>query len=509
MRVITSAVGVLVVTVMPVLAATPAHAADNVICVNLSGAECDTTAGSIAAALSTAHANGLADTVLLGPGTYSQGPLMLNGNAEGLTLQGSGQENTVLTMPENAASQAYLSADDATVRHLTVRMQSSGSLGDIGIQAFDAAIVEGVTINGIGNPQGTSTSDATGVLLADAELRDSFIQMPFGEGSRGVVSDGGGNTITSSILRADMSVTHSGPGVVTISQAYLYAHEIGAVLDSGTMNVSNTFIELDGNGTGLSAANFNASSSSKTLNADHVTIAGGGPTSQGVLAYAANPNTVQSSVVTLTNSIIWGPTKSLVTHADNNGVHGSPSVARIEVSHTDYDTETTSTTLGTHGDGGVEPGGGNLDVDPMFVDGANSNVRLAPGSPVIDKGNPAAGGPSVDFLGAPRVVDGDGDGTAVRDMGAFEFAPESALPDTTITKKPAKRTTASTVRFRFVSSVPDSTFRCRLDGGLWRKCTSPWERKVGFGGHTFAVKAKDTTGNVDLTPATYRFRRIR
>jgi parallel beta-helix repeat protein len=64
---------------------------------------------------------------------------------------------------------------------------------------------------------------------------------------------------------------------------------------------------------------------------------------------------------------------------------------------------------------------GNVSVDPAFVDPATGDYRLRVGSPVVDAGDStAADVPATDLVGDPRVVDGDGDGVAVVDMGAYE-----------------------------------------------------------------------------------------
>ena len=69
----------------------------------------------------------------------------------------------------------------------------------------------------------------------------------------------------------------------------------------------------------------------------------------------------------------------------------------------------------------------------LFLIGANRAQALLPGSPAIDSGanefcnNPfvvnGGGGSLTDQLGSKRPVDGDGDGVARCDMGAYEYQP--------------------------------------------------------------------------------------
>jgi parallel beta-helix repeat protein len=64
---------------------------------------------------------------------------------------------------------------------------------------------------------------------------------------------------------------------------------------------------------------------------------------------------------------------------------------------------------------------GNRSADPMFVAPGNGDYRLQAGSPAVDAGDStAADVPATDLDGDPRMVDGDSDGVAVVDMGAWE-----------------------------------------------------------------------------------------
>ena len=71
------------------------------------------------------------------------------------------------------------------------------------------------------------------------------------------------------------------------------------------------------------------------------------------------------------------------------------------------------------------PGKGNLDTDPLFV--GTEDFHLQPDSSCIDAGTngPAGGLPPTDLEGNSRLLDGNGDGTAVADMGAYEAPPVS------------------------------------------------------------------------------------
>jgi hypothetical protein len=68
-------------------------------------------------------------------------------------------------------------------------------------------------------------------------------------------------------------------------------------------------------------------------------------------------------------------------------------------------------------------GAGNISADPLFVNTSAGDFRLSPGSPCIDTGTNDFYLLAMDIQGLPRVMDGNDDGIATVDMGAYEFNP--------------------------------------------------------------------------------------
>jgi hypothetical protein len=84
-----------------------------------------------------------------------------------------------------------------------------------------------------------------------------------------------------------------------------------------------------------------------------------------------------------------------------------------------------------------------------------------------------------------------------------------AAPQTMLRGRPPKRTRDRTPTFRFASEEAGSTFQCKLDGKPFRRCRSPFTtRRLSLGRHVFKVRARDSSGTLDPSPASYAFRVI-
>jgi subtilisin-like proprotein convertase family protein len=82
--------------------------------------------------------------------------------------------------------------------------------------------------------------------------------------------------------------------------------------------------------------------------------------------------------------------------------------------------------------------------------------------------------------------------------------PDVNAPDTEIQTAPPPLSSTRNASFQFGSPRPGSMFQCRLDGGDFNPCSSPQSfGNLPEGGHTFEVRAFDSHGNVDGSPALW------
>jgi hypothetical protein len=349
-----------------------------------------------------------ADRVFLGDGVYTaQTSLGFSYGGSGpIELVGAGQQSTVLTAPPGNGAV------------LTLQGGAGTSVHDLTIKLPEYANGQGLyTLNDARRIQVTEDSAQShpreGVrLIWGGTLEDSVVTLPRDDSNTTAVSFGaGGGTIRRSTINAATGVL-SWYGDSTIEGSWVTGTDYAVRALNKVTNIRSSWIRMAGlYGTGIRA---DTQAASTTVNADGVTVTTQpAPDVVGVGA-TTSLAPAQSAQVNLTNSIVRGGGAPLWAGATG------PGEATVAASYSDYD----PTFNNTSGDKArariIEANVSNVG-DEGFVAGLAH--RLLPTSNLIDAGDPATP-QGLDFDDNPLVADGNGDGIARRDLGAFELQPE-------------------------------------------------------------------------------------
>jgi hypothetical protein len=142
---------------------------------------------------------------------------------------------------------------------------------------------------------------------------------------------------------------------------------------------------------------------------------------------------------------------------------------------------------------------GNITADPLLD---MIGYQLTVGSPAIDNGDDGAPSlPTTDLGGKQRIVDGNLDGTATVDMGAYEFVPPP--PHAVINGAPPSITLANSATLT-ISGTYVLSYRYSIDGGPYSTADTPVNTPITLtnlapGLHTVAVIGKDVLGREQST----------
>jgi hypothetical protein len=119
-------------------------------------------------------------------------------------------------------------------------------------------------------------------------------------------------------------------------------------------------------------------------------------------------------------------------------------------------------------------GPNNIDIYPMFVNSGAGDLHLGWGSACIDAGNNSAAGlPATDMEGRSRVLDGDEDGSAIADLGPYEY--DTVMPGAFLQ-----------VSISPAEAITDGA-QWRLDGeGAWFEAGEPVAVSPGYHDVEFA-----------------------
>ena len=293
------------------------------------------------------------------------------------------------------------------------------------------------------------TNSTTGVVLYGGTLEDSIVDVGVKQ-TTGVLTQDSGGTVRGSSVSAYVPVNAVYGGVVERSR--LAGVFSGVTAYRAQTIVRSSQIQLSGAADTRAIDVRSATGADDTVLLDGTTILGpGGPQATGV--WADNSFDSSSDVkVTLTNSVLRGFAHPL--RADGGG----PGSVDIVASYSDY--------AATGNIDNAQVGGISESAISNVGDGAFAgpgDYHLTAGSPLVDAGDPAAP-QGLDLDGNPLVADGNHDGSARRDIGAYELpGPPSAPPggggQQADTQAPVlsgfastKRKFAKSTRFRFTLS---------------------------------------------------------
>jgi hypothetical protein len=266
--------------------------------------------------------------------------------------------------------------------------------GDIGIEGDNSDNCYHVISN-------TSGIDSTAVLDGFTISRGNATGSDnFADGG-GIFNDNSSPTVTNCTF-SENTASNWGGGMYNIYQSLPTVTNCSfsrntASLGGGMANTNSssmvTNCTFGNNSASAGGGMVNAYSSSPTVTnctfGNNSAVAGGGIYNE----FSSSP--------TVTNCILWGDTPDEILNDSGSS---------LIVTYCDVQGGTGQSWFGT----------GCIDDNPLFT--SASDFHLQPGSLCIDAGENSAVPPGIttDLDGNPRIVDGNDDGTATVDMGAYE-----------------------------------------------------------------------------------------
>lgn len=332
------------------------------------------------------------DRVEIGPGDFvsPSGFSYFTQAGNGVDVVGSGRGITRLVTSAGGQGEATLKmigAHESSVSDLSIVAPSTG--GQLTpVWALDTSqTARRVDIGGTNSFVGVGLHNGGSIL-------DSTIE---GSGTQPALSCTGACSIATTSIKSP-GVGFAGDGHANITRSRIEASKGAIVSGAGKLTIDNSLIVTHG-GSGL-ATDFGGDTS---LSATNVTIVGDGNS----IGIAAGKGGVgHSTHVAVENSIVSNYAESIHVNQDGGATD-------VKVTNSSYDPASVVASAGQL------DATGNLSGDPHFTDATGGDFHLSAASSLIDGGS-ADGVADADLDGAKRALDGNGDGSAIPDIGAYE-----------------------------------------------------------------------------------------
>jgi hypothetical protein len=396
-----------------------------------SGSECAEAApcATIDQALTTSrNTAGTGDRIEVGPGLYEERVVIDKPEDSGLTLHGAGrgpdQESTpagatTFRSPETkTGAEVAITAAAVTIESIRVEVPAGFENTEgiaLGGSADSARLVQVEDL-------GATNTDAILVTPStpDATIQNARVRH-LGE-YRGVAIFGPRATILDSdIFTAEgqaLDTEFMAEGTRIVRTRIATSGGFIATIRSGDVLIDTSL--LLGGSIGVEAfANFGAITEVKLTN-DTIDLGKPKVVDKNGVAARARAETGGTARVTLINSI--AVEKQEVEGSATESVGCRSSIVPLQAES------------GPKGNIECDAGEGNVSVPASSVFAPGADWHLVPGSPAVDSGAAGEALSTTDLDGNPRVVDGNRDGVAVIDRGAYELPtppPPSTAPSVT------------------------------------------------------------------------------
>lgn len=358
--------------------------------------------------------------VTLPPASYAYAPAI---DAGGLQIVGSGRTATIL-QNQPASDKPALKVlrgpggNALKITALGVRLSTSGETFAYAIQT--AGVVEDVAVTTAGAVAGNMIAVE---LQADGVLRSSSVSL---QSSGGDPDKRAAVFASSTGVLVDRAVIDAPRGIyaqrnVRITRSRIIARgSSGVSACRSAIRIDNSLVRFRSGGRGIDSLATCGGDVASSADIRQVTLSGDG--SAGSVAVACTSVSVDFPCSsTLRGTIVDGAADDFALETSDAGGSTTIQAGNSRVDLANVKKTGTGTTT-------VKSLGGNTTVDPGFVNPAIGDLRLKQGSSMIDVGPTEAIDPAVestvDLIGKPRTVNGDGVGTTRRDMGAYEFQPQ-------------------------------------------------------------------------------------